>query len=59
MENCFGQLKTAAFYGERFESVGELDAVLEAHIGWYNMKRRQERPKGMAPMEYRHYALVA
>ncbi|MGP5254615.1 IS3 family transposase [Glutamicibacter ardleyensis] len=25
----------------------------------YNMKRRQERLKGMAPMEYRHYALAA
>ncbi|MFB9669758.1 IS3 family transposase [Glutamicibacter nicotianae] len=26
-------------------------------MGWYNKKRRQERLKGMAPMEYRHYAL--
>ncbi len=59
MENFFGQLKTEAFYGERFESVDELAAVLEAHISWYNMKRRQERLKGMAPMEYRHYALAA
>lgn len=59
MENFFGQLKTEAFYGERFESLDELAAVIEAHIGWYNLKRRQERLKGMAPMEYRHYALAA
>lgn len=41
------------------ESIDELAAVLEAHISWYNLKQRQERLKGMAPMEYRHYALAA
>ncbi|WP_343883986.1 IS3 family transposase, partial [Glutamicibacter uratoxydans] len=53
MENFFGQLKTEMFYGERFESVAELAVAIEDYIAWYNMERRQERLKGMAPMEYR------
>lgn len=59
MENFFGHLKSEMFHGERFADLDELRVEIEAYIQWYNLKRRQIRLKGMAPMEYRCHTLAA
>ena len=59
MENFFGHLKSEMFHGEHFDGLEELKAEIEAYIDWYNTNRRQERLKGMTPMEYRCHTLAA
>jgi len=59
MENFFGHLKSEMFHGEHFADFAELKVEIEAYIDWYNASRRQERLKGMTPIEYRCHTLAA
>ncbi|MGP9527373.1 integrase core domain-containing protein [Glutamicibacter sp. AOP5-A2-18] len=52
-------LKSEMFHGEHFADFAELKVEIEAYIDWYNSSRRQERLKGMTPMEYRCHTLAA
>lgn len=58
MENFFGHLKSEMFHGEYFADFEALEMEIEAYIDWYNVSRRQERLKGMTPMEYRCHTLA-
>ncbi|MGP9034931.1 IS3 family transposase [Glutamicibacter mysorens] len=59
MENFFGHLKSEMFHGEHFADFEDLKVEIETYIDWYNVSRRQERLKGMTPMEYRCHTLAA
>ena len=52
-------ISSRGFRGEHFADFAALKVEIEAYIDWYNTDRRQERLKGMTPMEYRCHTLAA
>ncbi|URM34991.1 IS3 family transposase [Cytobacillus firmus] len=58
VESFFSHLKTEKLYINKCNSGEELEQALEDYIYHYNYKRRQEKLKKRAPIEYRH-ALTA
>ena len=57
MENFFGHLKAEMYHGEKFGSVKEFTAAVDAYIDWYNAERLQLGLDGCTPMKYRDKAL--
>lgn len=56
MENFFGHLKSECFYGERFESVEDLETEIHDYIEYYNNRRIKAKLKGLSPVAYRTQA---
>ena len=59
MENFFGHLKAEMYHGEKFGSVKEFTAAVDAYIDWYNVERLQLGLDGCTPMQYRDKAFKA
>ncbi len=56
-EQVFGHLKDELCRGGDWETFEESRADLEAYIRHWNHVRRQARLKGLAPAEFRDFAL--
>ena len=56
-EQVFGHIKDESCRGGDWETFEESRAGLEAYIQHWNHARRQARPKGLTPVEYRDQAL--
>lgn len=59
MESFFGILKSECFYGEKFNSVEELEQTVKEYIHYYNHERIKVKLKGLSPVEYRTQSLKA
>lgn len=57
MESFFGILKSECFYGEKFNSVDELEQTVKEYIYYYNHERIKVKLKGLSPVEYRTQSL--
>ena len=59
MENFFGKMKNAMFYGYEytFNTLEELQKEMEDYIYYYNNQRITEKLKGLTPVEYRNQSL--
>ena len=57
LEQVFGHLKDELCRGGDWETFEESRADLEAYIRHWNHVRRQARLKGLAPAEFRDFAL--
>lgn len=57
MESFFGRMKVECFYGKRFESINELEHVINEYVRYYNEERIQLKLKGLSPIQYRHQSL--
>ncbi|WP_437792421.1 IS3 family transposase [Macrococcoides caseolyticum] len=58
IENFFGILKQAMFYGETFESYDELVNEINKYVEYYNFVRKKRKLKSKTPVEYRNLALI-
>jgi putative transposase len=58
-ENFFGHVKEELFHHNRFDSVDEFIAELDAYLDWYNTTRISTTLKGLSPVDYRTQALAA
>lgn len=58
-ENFFGHVKEELFNHDRFDTVEQFTAALDAYPGWYNTARVSTTLKGLSPVEYRAQALTA
>lgn len=54
MESFFGRMKTECFYGKAFESIDELEQVINEYVRYYNEERIPLKLKGLSPIQYRH-----
>lgn len=54
MESFFGRMKTECFYEKTFESIDELEQVINEYVRYYNEERIQLKLKGLSPIQYRH-----
>lgn len=59
MESFFGILKSECFYGEKFNSVDELEQTVKEYIHYYNHERIKVKLKGLSPVQYRTQSLKA
>ncbi|WP_410198232.1 IS3 family transposase [Acinetobacter baumannii] len=59
MESFFGILKSECFYGEKFNSVEELEKTVKEYIHYYNHERIKVKLKGLSPVQYRTQSLEA
>lgn len=59
MESFFGILKSECFYGEKFNSVEELEQTVKEYIHYYNHERIKVKLKGLSPVQYRTQSLKA
>ena len=59
MESFFGILKSECFYGEKFNSVDELEQTVKEYIHYYNHERIKVKLKGLSPVGYRTQSLKA
>lgn len=59
MESFFGILKSECFYGEKFNSVEELEQTVKEYIHYYNHERIKVKLKGLSPVQYRTQSLDA
>ncbi|WP_411800823.1 IS3 family transposase [Acinetobacter vivianii] len=59
MESFFGILKSECFYGEKFNSVDELEQIVKEYIHYYNHERIKVKLKGLSPVQYRTQSLKA
>ena len=59
MESFFGILKSECFYGEKFNSVDELEQTVKEYIHYYNHDRIKVKLKGLSPVQYRNQSLKA
>lgn len=57
MESFFGILKSECFYGEKFNSVEELEQTVKEYIHYYNHERIKVKLKGLSPVQYRTQSL--
>ncbi|RKG30863.1 IS3 family transposase, partial [Acinetobacter guerrae] len=57
MESFFGILKSECFYGEKFNSVDELEQTVKEYIHYYNHERIKVKLKGLSPVQYRIQSL--
>uniref|UniRef100_UPI003F556CD5 IS3 family transposase n=1 Tax=Acinetobacter haemolyticus TaxID=29430 RepID=UPI003F556CD5 len=55
----FGILKSECFYGEKFNSVDELEQTVKEYIHYYNHERIKFKLKGLSPVQYRTQSLKA
>ena len=53
MESFFGILKSECFYGERFDSIDDLEHAIREYIYYYNHERIKVKLKGLTPVDYR------
>lgn len=53
MENFFGILKQEMYYGNKFNSIQELEKEIIEYIEWYNHDRIKSKLKGLSPVQYR------
>jgi len=59
MENFFGIMKQAMYYGTVYYSYDELKDAIEKYIKYYNEQRIKQKLGWMSPVEYRLNLLVA
>ena len=57
MENFFGILKQEMYYGEKFNSIKDLENKINEYITWYNNDRIKAKLKGLSPVQYRQESL--
>ncbi len=57
MESFFGILKSECFYGEKFNTIDELEQTVKEYIHYYNHERIKVKLKGLSPVQYRTQSL--
>lgn len=58
-EQLFGHVKDEFYRGRERGSFEDFKRDLEAYVVHWNTRRRQARPKGLTPEEFRRQALAA
>lgn len=56
MEGFWGTLKCEMYYLNKFETYTELEAAIGDYIDFYNNERRQDKFKGLTPLQARNQA---
>ena len=59
MENCFGILKSACWYCEKYSDIDPLKRALHKYIRYYNEERIKVKLNGLSPVQYRTQATSA
>ena len=57
MESFFGILKSECFYGQKFNSIEELEQAVNEYIHYYNHERIKVKLRGLSPVQYRTQSL--
>ena len=57
IESFFGILKSECFYGEKFQSLDELEKTIQEYIHYYNHERIKVKLQGLSPVQYRNQSL--